>query len=145
MFGTCVEHIIFCSCTQMEAKSFHLVLFVIAGHSWREMICFFWHFAKEQFLFFHHRHKNWFEKLFVLRNWLSVCAFSPRDLPVFCKWRDRLCLWSRLVVTRGDSLWSSSWMGKAWWRFWSVRWQSLHCLHVLFLIFMFCVPFPPCL
>lgn len=45
----------------------------------------------------------------------SVCGFSPRDLPVFCKWRDGLCLWRRLVVTRGDGVRSAAWMGKAWW------------------------------
>lgn len=78
----------------------------------------------------------------LLCKWLSVCAFSPRDLPVFCEWRDGLRLWSRLVVTRGDSLWSSSWMGKAWWGFESLCYQdaklNLHpFVHFLFLIFLF--------
>lgn len=40
------------------------------------------------------------------------CAFSPRDLPVFCEWRDGLRLWSRLVVTRGDDLRSAARMGE---------------------------------
>lgn len=82
------------------------------------------------------------KSFFLLHKWLSVCAFSPRDLPVFCEWRDGLRLWSRLVVTRGDGLWSSSWMGKAWWGFESLCYQgaklNLHpFVHFLFLIFLF--------
>lgn len=44
----------------------------------------------------------------------SVLAFSPRDFPFLCKRRNGLRLWSRLVVTRGDNLWSAAWMGKEW-------------------------------
>ena len=70
-------------------------------------------------------------RLFLLQKWFSACAFSPRDLPVLCEWRDRLRLWSRLVVTRGDNLRSAAWMGKAWcmmatWFFYVRRLQKLN-------------------
>lgn len=41
-----------------------------------------------------------------------LCPFSSRDLSVLRQWGDRLCLWSGLVVFRGDSLWSSAWLGE---------------------------------
>lgn len=57
---------------------------------------------------------EWLKRLFLLQKWFSVCALSPRDLPVVHKWRDGLRLWSRLVVTRGDDLRSAAWMGRPW-------------------------------
>lgn len=66
------------------------------------------------FMLFDCMYSQWFERPFRFLNWFSACAFSPRDLPVLCKWRDWLRLWSRLVVTRGDGLRSAAWMGKAW-------------------------------
>lgn len=69
----------------------------------------------------------------LLPHVLFLClCFSPRDLPVFCKWRNGLRLWSRLVVTRGDSFRSAAWMGKASWElaFYVVRLQNSTCLHL---------------
>lgn len=49
-----------------------------------------------------------------MHEWFFSSAWSPRDLPVFCKWWHWLCFWSRLVVPGGDGLWGSSWMGESW-------------------------------
>lgn len=54
------------------------------------------------------------KRLLCLHECFLCSASSPRDLPVFCKWRHRLCFWSGLVVTGGDRLWGSSWMGESW-------------------------------
>jgi len=67
----------------------------------------------------------------------SVCALSPRDLPVVCQRGDGLHLRCGLVVTRGDDIRSAAWMGEASWEV-SLS-ASLRPFHFLFLI---CV-FPP--
>lgn len=71
----------------------------------RKNVLFLWHFCKGML----------HAQDVIIQAFSSVslcCAFSPRDLPVFCEWRDGLRLWSRLVVTRGDGLRSAARMGE---------------------------------
>lgn len=89
---------------------------VITRHSWNEMNNICWHFAKEHFLLFFSFTSytcSALKSFLLIQKWFSICAFSPRDLPVFCEWGHGLRLRSRLVVTRGDDLWSTARMGKA--------------------------------